>query len=159
DSLARLGDVRAVLPLISKLQDGEANVRVAVARALGVLGDARASSALLMVARDRDVQVTAQAVRALGFLEDPSVIPSLIVFGQEPTPLPVRRVALRALGSLSALASPHQGAALERLVEALAEPGLREVAEDTLVRVGEPAARPLRGCLSRSAGETGAACA
>lgn len=159
DSLARLGDAKAVLPLISKLQDGEANVRIAVARALGVLGDARASSALLMVARDRDVQVTGQAVRALGFLGDPSVIPSLIVFGQEPTPLPVRRVALTALGSLSAFASPHQGAALERLVQALEEPSLREVAEDVLVRVGEPAARPLRGCLRRAAGETSAACA
>lgn len=159
DSLARLGDVRAVLPLISKLQDGEANVRVAVARALGVLGDARATSALLMVARDRDVQVTAQAVRALGFLGDPSVIPSLIVFGQEPTPLPVRRMALRALGSLSALASPHQGVALGRLVQALEEPSLREVAEDVLGRIGEPAALPLRGCLSRATGATVAACA
>lgn len=159
DSLARLGDRRAVLPLVSKIQDNEVEVRIAVVRALGVVGDPRASSAVLLAARDRDAEVRVQAARALGVLGDPGAIPSLVALSEEPSPVHVRRAALVALSPLSARESTHRDAALERLVRALGEPNLAAAAEQAATSLGASAAGALVACLEGTTGGSGAACA
>lgn len=158
DSLARLGDARAVLPLVAKTQDSEPEVRVAVVRALGVLGDARASGALLLAARDRDPMVVSQAVQALGWLADPGVVPSLVVLSEELTAVAARRAALVSLAWLGRLPSPQQRAAIERLVAALGDPDLRASAQGALRLLGAPAVPELRSCLAETSGEVSLSC-
>lgn len=159
DSLARLGDRRAVLPLVAKLQDTEVEVRIAVVRALGVVGDPRASGAVLIAARDREGAVRVQAARALSMIGDVGAIPTLVALAEDSGPVEVRRAALVALGPLCAAESPHRAAGIEALVRGLAEPSTTAAAERALTALGTAAGDALIACLGRTTGQVSAACA
>ncbi|MEM6957893.1 MAG: HEAT repeat domain-containing protein, partial [Myxococcota bacterium] len=95
-ALGRLGDPRAVVPLIGRARDS-ADVRTAVFAALGELGDARAAPALVQGMRDEEPQVRLVAIASLGRL------------GQARTIAPLSEVALDtdvriAHGAVQALA-------------------------------------------------------
>src|SRR5690242_14626699 len=69
--LGELRDRRATGPLVSALQDPEADVRSEAARALGTLRDVEAADALDTVLKtDADVAVRTAAATALGAMAD-----------------------------------------------------------------------------------------
>lgn len=83
--LGRLGDPRAVQPLLSRASDRSEQVRMSVAEALGKLGDQRAVNELMMIARRDPVSpVRAEAARALGALGDPTVVEGLVTLLGDP---------------------------------------------------------------------------
>ncbi len=64
-ALGEIGDVRALQPLIAKLQGTDWEVRHFAAKALGQIGDKRALEPLLAVLKDRDHIVGEAAAQAL----------------------------------------------------------------------------------------------
>ncbi len=73
-ALGRLGDGRAVEPLLACLDDVNANVRAAPAEALGRLGDERAVAPLIACSRDGGRDLREAAVIALGRLGTPQAL-------------------------------------------------------------------------------------
>ncbi len=68
EALGKLGDKRAVGPLIARLGDDDFNVRKSAAEALGKLGDQRAVEPLIARLGDKDFSVRHLAVMALNKL-------------------------------------------------------------------------------------------
>jgi HEAT repeat protein len=64
-ALRRIGDKRAVEPLIQALRDEDHDVRRAAAEALGTIGDPRAVEPLIRALRDENWEVRKAAVEAL----------------------------------------------------------------------------------------------
>lgn len=94
EALGRLGDPRAVEPLTRNLADADAGVRRAAAEALGQLGDATASKSLLRRLNDRDPDVRKAALLALGKIGDHFVLDAVAaVFHKPPEGRPVRMAA------------------------------------------------------------------
>jgi arylsulfatase A-like enzyme/HEAT repeat protein len=105
--LGRLGDSRAIDPLLNLLP--EVHVRHLVVVALGEIGDPRAYAPLLdVLARDRNANVRDGVVRGLAMLGDPRAIDALL-------PLATEEAALQhpseALVRLHALESQRIGGA------------------------------------------------
>ena len=71
EALSKIGDTRAVEPLIAALKDGHMDVRGAAAKALGKIGDARAVEPLVTSLRDEITNVRGAAAEALGKIGDP----------------------------------------------------------------------------------------
>ena len=70
-TLGKIGDPRAVEPLIDALQDDAfANVRGRAAEALGEIGDPRSVEPLIAALNDEDWLVRGRAARALGKIGD-----------------------------------------------------------------------------------------
>jgi len=64
-SLGRIGDKRAVEPLIEALKDEDSTIVSEAARALGKIGDKRAVEALTEALKHKDSHVQVAAVEAL----------------------------------------------------------------------------------------------
>ena len=147
-ALARLGDPRAVVPLVGKVQDSVPDVRQAVVRALGDLGDSRATQALLLALRDNVAEVKVEALAALGRLRAPEAASAIAPLALERNPA-VRQAALVALGRI---ATPD---AVRALMKALGtqEDGAgtleRTSVRDALVSAGAPAVTELTALLER----------
>lgn len=77
-ALGRLGDRKAVEPLINALDDEDDSVRTVVAGALGVLGDGRAVDPLIKLLNDPSIDTRSGAARALGKIGDKRAVPHLI---------------------------------------------------------------------------------
>ena len=147
-ALSRLGDPRAVVPLVGKVQDSVPDVRQAVVRALGDLGDSRATQALLLALRDNVAEVKVEALAALGRLRAPEAASAIAPLALERNPA-VRQAALVALGRI---ATPD---AVRALMKALGtqEDGAgtleRTSVRDALVSAGAPAVTELTALLER----------
>ena len=77
--LGKIGDRRAVAPLLARMNDRADALRMSVANALGDLRDGRAVRPLIdAVLRDPSPTVRAQAVAALGRIGDASCLPLLV---------------------------------------------------------------------------------
>jgi hypothetical protein len=99
EALGKLGDSRAVEPLIRALGDSDHNVRRIAAMALGKLGDPRAVEPLIGRLGDSNHNVRYAIALALGALGDPRIVEPLIgVLGDSDHN--VRRIAAEALGKL-----------------------------------------------------------
>ena len=77
-ALGRLGDKRAVEPLLASLLDGDAKVHEQAAKALGQLGDYRAVEPLIAALTGQDWAVRFEAAKALGRLGDYRAVEPLI---------------------------------------------------------------------------------
>ncbi len=77
-ALGKIGDARAVEPLIVVLNDEDRNVRWGVAEALGQIGDPRAVDSLMATLNDSSV--SRAAARALVKIGAPAVEPLIAVF-------------------------------------------------------------------------------
>ena len=77
DVLGRLGDSRAVEPLLATLKDSDVGVRHMAAYALGELKDRRAVGPLIAALRDSSYFVRGMAAWALGELKDPRAVEPL----------------------------------------------------------------------------------
>jgi cellulose synthase operon protein C len=143
-ALGELGDSRAVVPLIGKIQDTRPIVRQGVAEALSQLGDSRAVSALELSLHDVDDAVRIAALGALSRIAEPSAVPSVSALLHD-SAARVRSAALDALSHI------HTPAALKALIDELgtndAERPRAEVTS-ALGRVGPLALPALEACLS-----------
>jgi HEAT repeat protein len=144
-ALGRIGDPRAVPPLIALLEKRAYRSMFVTAQALGEIGDPRALDVLLAHVQHGDGLMSHLAIAAVGRIQDPRATTILMEILRDPHP-DKRKKAAEALVS--------QGArAVSRLVEALADDGrdYRGLAAQTLGYIGEPAVDPLLRVLEKPA--------
>jgi HEAT repeat protein len=77
-ALGRIGDKRAVEPLLSVLEHSVNYLRAHVAEGLGLLGDKRATMPLVAVLQDEDDIVRMHVVEALGRIKDERAVEALL---------------------------------------------------------------------------------
>ena len=135
-ALGRIQDPQAVGPLVPLLQDKVKAVREEASTALAAIGGAALSS-LLDALTHVEWLVRLHAVEALGKTRSPeAVVPLLSVLFND-RDRAVREDAVRALGQIG---DPR---AVEFLVTAMKEPGLRPLAVEALGEIGDPRAVPV----------------
>lgn len=78
-SLGRVGDTRAVDPLITALNDEDSSVRLNAAVSLGEIGDPRAIGPLIETLNDETPEVWRNVTEALGKFGEPAVDPLIAV--------------------------------------------------------------------------------
>ncbi len=78
-ALGNLRHEKAVLPLISLMQDKDESLRAVAASSLGLIGDGRAAAILIKALNDSAATVRAIAASSLGCLNDEEAIPFLEV--------------------------------------------------------------------------------
>jgi HEAT repeat protein len=96
-ALGRIGDRRAVEPLIELLQERYRDLWVPVASALARLGDARAFEPLLALLADGDVAARQAAVGALNSIGHPDMASRVCALLEHPNPL-LRESAVKIAG-------------------------------------------------------------
>jgi len=94
-ALGEIGGAHAVEPLISVLENKDAEVRKAAVEALGKIGDTRAVEPLIAELNDKDIKVRKAAVEALGKIGDIRAIQPLL--GCAHPPLSERMIEERQL--------------------------------------------------------------
>ena len=137
ERLARLGDTKAVEPLIEALTGAkEIQIRVKAADALGALRDRRAVDSLVSTSRDPEPEVRAAAVNALGLIADHTAAEALFVAARDGETI-VREAAVRSLSAL--------GISVEKVSPDLSSSNwqVRAAAVTTLARLGDRSALPL----------------
>lgn len=125
--LGQLGDSRAAVPLVGRARDEAPEVRTAVYAALGDLGDARAVPALVQGLRDSAPEPQLAAIGALGRIGSPEAVRPLVAELESDRDPRVARAVTSALGQIA------DGEARDALIGALAAPGTRSMAAQTLV--------------------------
>ena len=143
-ALGDLGDARAVVPLVGKIQDSRPTVREGVARALAQLADPRASSALVLALHDADEGVRVAALAALARIADPNTVASisgLLASGAD-------SVVAAALDALSQIHTPEASRVLIEQLAGDRPNNVQSGAVQALARSGASALAPLRACLS-----------
>lgn len=126
-ALGQIGDVRAIEPLITALNDGEWYVRGAAAEALGRIRDTRAVEPLIAALKDKEIRMA--ATDALGRIGDARAVEPLIAVLKDPSNPNYARV--HVLAALGAVAEPR---AVEAMVAALNDNAIdvRKAAADAL---------------------------
>ena len=99
DTLGKLGDRRAILPLIATLQDREPNVRGSAAESLGSLHAREAVPHLLGLLNDNE-WVVFTVIEALGCIADRAALPALMALLKDGSET-VRYGVIEALGKFS----------------------------------------------------------
>lgn len=138
--LGKLGDVRAVEPLIAALSDQDMNVRESAIEALGNLGKA-AVVPLIARLQDYDAGVRSGASDALVKVGEPAIEPLIACLKDNDADVRRRAaIALSKLGDVRAVAP---------LIACLKDndADMRSGVSDALVKMGEPAIEPLIACL------------
>lgn len=83
-ALGRIGDKRAVEPLLNMLRDSSNFLRARVAEGLGLIADKRATLPLVAVLQDEDDIVRMYTVEALGRIKDERAVEALLAALQYP---------------------------------------------------------------------------
>lgn len=136
ERLSRLGDPRAVSPLIDALTEAkDLQVRVKSAEALGALRDRHAVEPLINAAHAPEAQLRTAAVTALGLIGDHLAAEALFVAVHDNEPA-VREAGLQSLAAF--------GISLERVSSDLSSSNwqVRAAAVTTLARLGDRGAVP-----------------
>lgn len=141
-SLGDLVDTRAVPALMELLDEREDQVRLAAVLALAKIADPRAAPRLMPLLSDPDGDVRTATVIALGMIGDGAAVPGLLVALADPH-TPVRDAAAWALGAM------RDSRAVRPLIRALSDPEwhVRMEAEWALLEIREPAVEPLIAAL------------
>jgi len=100
EALGRLGDARALAPLIEALQDKNNSLRGNAAEALGEIGDSRAVPCLIEALGDKDDYPVRCAVEALGKLGDETAVEHLVPFLKHDPRSEVTEAAAKSLEKL-----------------------------------------------------------
>jgi HEAT repeat protein len=139
-ALDKIGDKRAVEPLIAALKNKDPEVAWRAAAALGKIGDKRAVEPLIAALKNKDPEVQKSAADALAKIGSPPVKP-LIAMLDDADP----EVKKLASDLLIKIGSP----AVKPLILALKhkDPELQKSAADVLVKIGSTAVRPLIAML------------
>jgi len=135
-ALGRIRDPGAVAPLVPLLQDKVKAVREETSSALAAIGEAALSS-LIAALTHAEWLVRLHAVEALGKTRSSEAVDPLlsVIFNDQDRA--VREDAVRSLGQIG------DARALEFLVTAMKEPGLRPLAIVALGRIGDRRAVPV----------------
>ena len=96
-ALGRIGDVRAVMPLVQLLDDDDRALLVPATSALARLGDSRAFESLLRLIADPEVAVRQGAIGALNSIGHPDMAPRIRALLDDVDPL-VRESAVKVAG-------------------------------------------------------------
>ena len=102
-ALGKIGDTRAVEPLIATLKKESIghNVRVAAAEALGKIGDARAMEPLIAILKENEsIYIREAAADALGKFGDARAVEPLVAILKQEKYWPIRQAAAEALDAL-----------------------------------------------------------
>ena len=129
-ALGRIQDPEAIGPLLPLLQDKVKAVREEASTALATIGEAALSS-LLDALTHVEWLVRLHAVEALGKTRSPEAVAPLLSVLFNDQDRAVREDAVRALGQIG---DPR---AVEFLVTAMKEPGLRPLAVEALGEIGD----------------------
>ncbi len=135
-ALGRIQDPEAVGPLVPLLQDRVKAVREEASTALAAIGEAALSS-LLSALTHVEWLVRLHAVEALGKTRSPEAVAPLLSVLFNDRDRAVREDAVRALGQIG------DARAVEFLVTAMKEPGLRPLAVEALGQIGDRRAVPV----------------
>lgn len=155
-SLGKIGDSRAIIPLMSVLNNRDENyrLRLAVAESLGRLGDDYAVKPLIDILadeREKSVYLKESAVKALGMLGDIRAIEPLIDILESKRGIRdkfnfLKEQIIEAVGRIG---QPHRKAS-DSLLNALKDeaPSIRLAAVEALGQIGdEDCLEPLRQCV------------
>jgi HEAT repeat protein len=136
EALGRIGDARAIFPLMDALRDSCSFVRRAAAIALGQMQAKQAQGALLRALDDPNFYVRRAAINAVGKLDIPDLGPMLIPLLETPDPR-IRRTVTIAIRRLEAEAAIPK--MIEVLESYLLEPNQRDlpVVKTLVVALGE----------------------
>jgi len=139
-ALGRIGDARAVEPLIAALEDEE--VKGVAAWALGWIPDSRAVEPLIALLREEDARVRRVALETLGKIGDTRAVQPLIA-ALEDEDEQVRWTAVSALGEMK------DSRAVEALITVLEgeQSQRRWSAAEALGKIGKLAVEPLVASL------------
>jgi len=99
NTLATIGDPRALDTLYEYYADSDPNIRSNVANALGKIRDTRNSDFLIAMMRDTDDNVRMQAIVSLGTLKDSAAVIYLLSTLNDENPI-IRAVSAYALGQI-----------------------------------------------------------
>ena len=149
-ALERIGDPRALVPLLGLLQSPEAPLRLRAMEALQpIIDDLRAADVLIALLDDTDLEIRVLAAEYLGLMRSRRAVPRLLAL-LEPasdTPPRLRAVAVDALGEI---ADPRATVAL---VDVLAHgpAALHAAAASALIYIGDAGAVPALAALARDA--------
>jgi HEAT repeat protein len=135
-ALGRIKDARAIEPLIPLLHDKVKAVREEATMALTEIGDAALPS-LLAALKHPEWLVRLHAVEALGKSRSANAVEPLLWSLFNDQDQAIREDVVRALGQLG---DPR---AMEFLMTAMKEPGLRPLAVEALGRIGDRRALPV----------------
>jgi HEAT repeat protein len=135
-ALGRIKDARAIEPLIPLLQDKVKAVREEVAIALADIGDPALPS-LLHALKHPEWLARLHAVEALGKSRSSDAVEPLLWVLFNDNDQAVREDVVRALGELA------DTRAVQFLVTAMKEPGLRPLAVEALGKIGDRRAVPV----------------
>jgi HEAT repeat protein len=135
-ALGRIQDPGAVAPLVPLLQDSVKAVREETSTALAAIGEAALSS-LLGALTHAEWLVRLHAVEALGKTRSSEAVDPLLSVLFNDRDRAVREDAVRALGQIG------DARAVEFLMTAMKEPGLRPLAVEALGRIGDRRAVPV----------------
>jgi HEAT repeat protein len=158
-TLGKTGDPRAVAELQRLREQGDAEVRAAVAGALGKIEHPDAERVLRDMLDDRGERVRAAAVNALGRLRSSEAVPRLLPLLKDPDPFVRNRVALSLghIGGSEVLAGLDQAQLRDRDPEFLAHVvlgyglcGGEEGFKKAIQQLGDPAMQErVQGLLAR----------
>jgi len=140
--LGKIGDAKAVPPLITALEDSDDHVRIASAQALGRLDDKRAVIPLINLLYHADPKLSKASANALVRLKSISV-PLMIAQLEQYTANPN---ALDKSVQLAKVLARTCSAAVKPLITLIRESDnavLRSSAADTLAEIGKPAVNSL----------------
>lgn len=135
-ALGRIQEPGAVASLVPLLQDNVKAVREETSTALAAIGEAAVPS-LLAALTHAEWLVRLHAVEALGKTRSPEAVDPLLSVLFNDRDRAVREDAARALGQIG------DARAVEFLVTAMKEPGLRPLAVEALGRIGDRSAVPV----------------
>jgi len=134
-ALGRLGDERAVEPLLNKLPRAPRGIYQAVIIALSWMGDPRAFEALTEARQDPAADLQRAALRGLARIGDPRSLPAFLEALQT-APYSLRRFAVAGLIKIGAPAVEP----LIALLQSEASPVIRARAAGVLGHIGDPRA-------------------
>jgi HEAT repeat protein len=135
-ALGRIKDPGAIAPLVLLLQDSVKAVREETSAALAAIGEAALSS-LLAALTHPEWLVRLHAVEALGKTRSPEAVNPLLSVLFNDRDAAVREDVVRALGQIG------DARAVDFLVTAMKEPGLRPLAVEALGQIGDRRAVPV----------------
>ena len=135
-ALGRIKLPSSIEPLIPLLQDKVKAVREETTTALAAIG-AAAIPSLLAALSHPEWLVRLHAVEALGKMRSPAAVDPLLFVLFNDTDSAIREDAIRALGEIG------DGRAVEFLLTAMKEKGLRPLAVEALGRIKDPRAVPV----------------
>ena len=135
-ALGRIQDPGAVGSLVPLLQDKVKAVREEASTALAAIGEAALSS-LLAALTHAEWLMRLHAVEALGKTRSPEAVDPLLSVLFNDRDRAVREDSIRALGQIG------DARAVEFLITAMKEPGLRPLAVEALGRIGDRCAVPV----------------